>query len=135
MANSWYNEGLEYYLEGGAGFSADGALKVALMDGTFTVSAGATGWASLVAKQVGSSVVLGTKSSTGGQMTGGDVTFAGIGAGLTIGGVVLYHETGVGTGTLIAGWDVGTGLPLTTTGANIIVHWSGTTPTGVMGQL
>lgn len=135
MANLWYKEGLQWYLEAGAAFSTDASLKVALMNAGYTAANTDTGFASIVANQVGASVALPTKSDAAGVATGGTVTFSGIASGLTVKTIVIYHETGAGAGKLICAFDTGTGLPLTTTGADIKVEWNATDPTGTIGSL
>lgn len=136
MANSFYNEGLQFYLEATAAFSTDASLKVALMDDEYVPAKTDANWSTISAHQVSlAPVALPTKSDANGVATGGTTTFTGIAGSLDINTIVLFHDLGGGNGKLICWWDTGTGLPLVTTGADVKVEWNGTDPTGLMFSL
>jgi len=53
-----------------------------------------------------------------------DVTFATVGSGSTVIGVILYKDTGVAaTSALLAYIDTISGFPLATSGGDIVVQW------------
>jgi hypothetical protein len=84
------------------------------------------------ANQIGTSVGLsGLSVSSAGVLTANSATFTGIASGLTVAAIVIYWFNGT---SYVLGWydNVGTGLPYTTIGSNILVEWSGTTASGVV---
>lgn len=129
MANAFYTGGIHELINQTFNF-VTGTVGVALMSSAYTFSAAHTDFSTISANQLGTTQTLGSKSLSGNQLIGGDVTFSGVAAALTVKAIVLFHNTGGGDGPLFAYSDTGTGLPLTTDGNNIVIHWSGTTPTG-----
>lgn len=131
MANAMFSGGLDQILDAGVNWSSAANVKVALLNAGYTFSAGDTDFSSCSASQEGTSQTLGTKSNSAGAATGGNVTFSGIASGHTVSSIVVYIDNG-GSKPLLAFFDTGTGLPLTTTGADITIHWNGGSPTGLL---
>jgi hypothetical protein len=103
----------------------------ALISNSYTPNFSTDTWTgSVVADQIGGSVALASCAvSSAGALSANSVTFTGISASLTVKSIVVYYYNG--TSYLLAFYyDTGTGLPLTTTGANVTVDWNGTTPSG-----
>lgn len=67
---------------------------------------------------------LASKTSTAGVFDAADVTFTLVTAGAPLASVVLFRDSGSdATSRLICKLDVGTGLPVTPTGADITLVW------------
>jgi hypothetical protein len=74
--------------------------------------------------RVGTAVALTTKTVTAGVFDADDVTFNAV-SGDDVGAVVLYLHTGVeSTSKLLAYIDTASGLPLTPSGADVVLRWS-----------
>ena len=73
----------------------------------------------------------GNAVSATGVLSANSVTFTGVASGLTVKYIIVYYDTGSATFLAFCD-DTGTGLPYTTTGANVLVNWSGTSTSGVI---
>lgn len=124
MANAIYPKWKEALMQGTAGTSLTGTLKVALVDtGTYTYNA-AHDFYDDVSGVVGTPQTIGSKTYTNGTLDGADVSFTAV-SGNSVEALILYLDTGTpSTSRLVAYLDTGqTGLPVTPNGGNISVTW------------
>jgi len=141
MANALYDKGREGYLAGDIDWDAD-TIRAILV----RTSGGGTGpyYTKDLAAHANLSDIpdnvdcrpLGSGASTGVALAGKTVTdgvadadpadFGLVTAGDAIQLLVLYKDTGTqSTSRLIAAIDTATGLPVTPSGGNVTVNWSG----------
>lgn len=125
MANSLYTKGKENLLSGSINLTSD-TIKVQLIDAAdYTVNLSTHDYLDDVAGAalVGTAVALGSKTFTNGTFDAADSTFTSV-TGDQSEALIIYKDTGSSaTSPLIAYIDTATGLPVTPTGANIIVTW------------
>jgi hypothetical protein len=75
---------------------------------------------------VATSANLGIKSTTNGVADAADITFTAVSAGAACENLICYKDTTVAaTSPLIFSIDTATGLPVTPTGGDVTVQWSG----------
>jgi hypothetical protein len=130
VANSLYPKYLDDLLNG-AYDTVTASIGCALLNNSASYSSSDTDFTALVANRIGSTVDLTGVTLTGVTISANSVTFTGISASLTVKAVVLFHDTGGGaSGALIAWFDTGTGLPLTTDGSDVTVNWNNTPTAG-----
>lgn len=130
MANTMYNVA-KLEMETG-GFSWGDGLWYAVL----TNSSYVPNFVTDASKSVWAADIIGTATAMTGNSTASSpilvsnsVTFTGISSSLTVAAVIVYHDTGSVSFPAFY-FNVGTGLPLTTTGANVTVDWNGTSPSG-----
>ena len=125
MANTLYDNARKMFLEGQLNWLTDD-IKVQMVDtGSYTANFSTHMYLSDigVSARIGPSVLLTSKTTTGGAADSADATFTSV-SGASIEAIVLYKDTGVeGTSPLIAYIDTATGLPITPNGGDIIVTW------------
>ena len=124
MANFIYAKGKEALLSGGVNVPSD-TIRAALVTSTYTPNSATDQFLSTAsAGVVGTPVSLASKVVTSGVLDAADVTFATVGSGSTVIGVILYKDTGVAaTSPLLAYIDTISGFPLATSGGDIVVQW------------
>lgn len=124
MANSWYAKGLEGIADGS--ISLSGNIKLALVTSGYTVSLSADKFMStLTADVVARSANLASKTFTLGAFSAASGVFTAV-SGSAAAYVVIYQDNGSdATSRLIGYLDTVTGLPVTPTGSDITVDWSG----------
>lgn len=122
MANSLYDAGREEFLTGGIDYSSD-TIKMALMADTYTPNVSTDQfWSDVSSNVIGTPQTLSSKTATNGVADCSDVMFTGVGAGNNVDYIVLYKDTGTpSSSTLIALYDTATGLPFTSSGADIVI--------------
>lgn len=136
MANGMYNIA-KHNMEIGAFNWTDGLWYAALVDNVYAPNlVTETTTASITAHILNSVVVnlASCASSAAGVLSANSVTFAGISTSQTAKAVVIYHDTGSATFPFLY-LDTGTGLPDSTTGANITVDWNGVASNGPLFTL
>lgn len=80
-------------------------------------------WNDVSANVVGTPQTLANKTTSAGVADCDDVTFTAVSSGSTVAYLVLYKDTGTpATSQLIACYDTATGLPITTSGADITIR-------------
>jgi hypothetical protein len=130
MANGMYNAAKLAMENGTFNWTASG-WQVALVNASYTpnlvtdTTEGAFAGDVVGAAQAMSGNSLGSSPI----LTSNTLTFTGISSGLTVKSIVVYFNNGT-LDFLAFYYDTGTGLPLTTTGANVTIDWNGTTPAG-----
>jgi hypothetical protein len=125
MANAVYPLYKQALIQGTAGTSLTGTLKVALVDlGTYTYSA-AHEFQTSLSGVVGTPQTLGSKTYAGGLLDAADSTFTAV-TGASCEALVLFLDTGTpATSRLVAFIDTGvTGLPVTPNGGDISITWN-----------
>lgn len=124
MANSWYGKGLEGIADGS--ISLAGNIRLALVTSGYTVNLATDKFMStLTADVVARSGNLGSKSYTLGAFSAASGVFVAV-TGSAAAYVVIYQDNGSdATSRLIGYLDTVTGLPVTPTGSDISVDWSG----------
>lgn len=81
-------------------------------------------YSSVVGFVVGTPATLASKQLTGGAFDAADVTFSAVSGGSTVSKLVIYKDTGSNsTSPLIALFDIGAGLPITTNGGDITISF------------
>jgi hypothetical protein len=81
-------------------------------------------WNDVSANVVGTPQTLANKTATAGVADADDVTYTAVAGGSTVSYLVLYKDTGnTATSNLIACFDTATGLPITTSGADITIRF------------
>lgn len=125
MANTLYPKGKEKILSAAINF-VDDTIKVALVKNTYPQNLSADEfYTSISAYVVGTPQTLTAKAVAGGVFDAADVVFSAVAAGGTLGGVVIYKDSGVaGTSALLAYIDNITGFPLATNGGDITIQWN-----------
>jgi len=125
MANSLYDKARESFLSQNPSIDMDtDTIKIALLKTAQAFSnsnqyIGDLTGANIIAR----SGALGSKTVTAGVFDAADVTFTTPASGNTC-NVILYKDTGAdGTSPLIAFFDTGTGLPVTTNGGDVTIAW------------
>jgi hypothetical protein len=127
MSNAFYDLGRKAFLDGSINWMSD-TIKAALVEGTYTPNLSTDHYYTDLGSNVaGTPVALASKTDTAGTADAADVTFSSVPAGPACSYVVLYKDTGTGsTSPLIAIFDTATtGLPVTPSGGDISVQWSG----------
>ena len=113
-------------MEGSIAFVAN-TIKGQLIDtGNYTVNLSTHDFFDDVGApgRVSTAVALSTKTATDGVADADDLTFPSVGGAVSIEAVILFKDTGVeATSNLIAYIDTATGLPVTSSGGDIIVSW------------
>jgi len=123
MSSALYDRGRQRFLEAEIDWLTDD-IRVALIDtGTYTPILATHQWFSELSGVVATSGLLAGKNSTAGVADAADITITAV-AGSSVEALVLYKDTGVaGTSPLIAYIDVGTGLPFTPNGGDVLISW------------
>ena len=123
MANALYDAGRNSFLTGAINFTSD-TIKMALVSSSYTPNLSTHDfWNDVSANVVGTPQTLTTKTATAGVADCDDVTFTAVAGGSTVTYLVLYKDTGSSaTSNLIACYDTATGLPITTSGADITIR-------------
>jgi citrate lyase alpha subunit len=126
MSNAWYPTGLAAVFKADVDILVD-TIKAALVDDTYTYSAAHDFYNDVSAYVLDTPVALSGRSVTAGEFFADDVTFTAVAAGDTVGGVVIYKDTGVaGTSALLgfAGRQADS-VPIArdTTGGDITLTW------------
>ena len=127
MASALYDAGRKAFLDGDIDWLVD-TIKIALLATTHTPALTThDNWDDVSADQIGSSVTLGTKTSTAGVADAADATFTAV-TGAECSYICIYKDTGTpSTSKLIALLDTDvTGLPVTPNGGDIEVQWAET---------
>ena len=127
MASALYDAGRKAFLDGDIDWLVD-TIKIALLATTHTPGLSTHDfWDDVSADQIGSSVTLGTKTSTAGVADAADATFLTV-TGAECSYICIYKDTGTpSTSPLIALLDTDvTGLPVTPNGGDIEVQWAET---------
>jgi hypothetical protein len=126
MSNALYNKGRQAFLEGNIAWLSN-TIKGHLIDtGNYTVNLSTHDFWDDVggSARVDTPETLGSKDATDGVADAGDLTFAAVAGPTSIEAVILYKDTGVeSTSNLLAYIDTATGLPVTSSGGDIIVQW------------
>ena len=123
MANLLYPKGKQNFISGNINL-VSGTIKVVLIDtGTYTYSALHDAYDDL-SGVVGTPSEILTKTVTNGVFDGADTTFTSV-TGASIEALVVYLDSGTpSTSYLIAYIDtVSGGLPITSSGGNIVIQW------------
>lgn len=126
MANALYDKGREKFATGQINWVSD-TIKCLLVSNGYTPNLAVHEFLSSIptSARVGSPVALANKTATAGVCDADDVVFTGIASGQNVTYVVLYKDTGNETSSpLIALFDTLLGLPMTTSGADILIQWS-----------
>ena len=123
MANALYDAGRNAFLTGAINFTSD-TIKMALVSSSYTPNLSTHDfWNDVSANVVGTPQTLTTKTATAGVADCDDVTFSAVASGSTVSYLVLYKDTGsTATSNLIACYDTATGLPISTSGADITIR-------------
>ncbi len=125
MANALYTSAKKNLLDAAVNFgTAD--IRALLIDTSLYTFSAAHDFLDDVAalSRIDAAVALTGLSTTGGVFDAGDVTFPAP-TTVTAGAVILYVHTGTpGTSKLLMFIDTATGIPLTTSGADVTVRWS-----------
>ncbi len=118
-----YDLGRQKFLEAAIAWLTDD-IRVALIDtGTYSVDLAADEFYSDLSGVVATSGLLSGKNSTNGVADAADITVAAV-SGSSVEALVLYMDTGVvGTSPLLAYINVGTGLPFTPNGGDVLISW------------
>jgi len=126
MANSLYTPAKVALMTGGFNLGSDSIRALPVDAGQYTVDLAAHDNLDDIPSGARSAtaVALANKSTTGGVFDADDVTFPSVTASKVISAIVLYKHTGTeSTSKLLAYCPVGSGLPLTATGADVVVAW------------
>lgn len=126
MANALYDLGREGFLAGDISWRDDDIKAVLIDVADYTVDLAAHDFLDDIpaGARVATSGNLASKTVTAGVADAADITFSTV-TGDPSEAIVLYQDTGVaGTSRLIGYIDTATGLPITPSGADIIVSWS-----------
>ena len=125
MANTLFPKGKEKFLSAALNLSSD-TIKAVLVKSSYTYSASHEFLSDLGANTIGTAQTLASKTITSGVFDAADITFPTVTTGNTVNAVAIYKDTGVaGTSPLIDYIDTVTGLPLTTSGADVDIQWDG----------
>lgn len=120
MANTLYPKGKEKFLVD----LTSSTIKAVLVKDSYTYSASHEFLSDLGANTIGTAQTLASKTVTNGIFDAADITFPTVTTGNTVNAIAIYKDTGVaGTSPLIDYIDTVTGLPLTTSGADVDVQW------------
>lgn len=125
MANRFYDNAKQLFLEGSIDLTTD-TIKVVLVDAAdYTVDTAADDYLDDIAAAARvATATLASKTTTDGVFDAADVTFSAV-SGDESEALVIYKDTGVeSTSPLIAYLDTVTGLPVTPSGGDISVTWS-----------
>ena len=125
MANSLYDKARESYLSQNPSIDMDtDTIKIMLLKTAQSFSNAHQFVSDLTgANIVARSGALASKTVTAGVFDAADVTFVAPTSGQTC-NVLMYKDTGSdATSPLIAFWDTGTGLPVTTNGGDVTIAW------------
>jgi hypothetical protein len=124
MANALYDAGRNSFLTGAINFTSD-TIKLALVSSSYTPNLSTHDfWNDVSANVVGTPQTLANKTATAGVADADDVTYTAVAGGSTVSYLVLYKDTGnTATSNLIACFDTATGLPITTSGADITIRF------------
>lgn len=124
MANSWYLKGLEGIADGT--ISLGGNIKIALVTSGYTVNLSTDEFLStLTADIVARSGNLSSKTFTLGSFAAASAVFTAV-TGSAGAYCVIYQDNGSdATNRLIGYLDTVSGLPVTPTGSDITLDWSG----------
>ncbi len=123
MANTLFPKGKEKFLSAALNLSSD-TIKAVLVKSSYTYSASHEFLSDLGANTIGTAQTLASKTITNGVFDAADITFPTVTTGNTVNAVAIYKDTGVaGTSPLIDYIDTVTGLPLTTSGADVDIQW------------
>lgn len=126
MANGLYDTARNDFLTGGISWTTD-TIKVNLIDtGVYTVDLTNHQFYSAVpSSAVIASTSLANTTAVAGVADADDPAFPTVTSGKTVGAVIIYKDTGTAsTSPLIAYIDTATGLPITTSGGNVIIQFS-----------
>lgn len=134
MANQAYDNQRFYASEGGIDWLTN-TIKATLVKPTYIVNSTHDGIADLGANQL-AGVTPQTLNVTGisafGEVNADSLVFTGVTTGQTAKAIVLYVDLGGGVTKLLWYLDIGTGFPLTTTGAAITVDWNASVGNGIV---
>lgn len=128
MANGLYDKGREAFL-GSTSVScswANDTIKAVLVSSSYTPNTGTHEFLTSITSHTGSvtAQTLGSKTATAGVADAGDVTFTTVVAGSVWNYLVLFKDSGaMNTSVLLLLIDSATGLPLTSSGGDIIFTW------------
>jgi len=132
MSNAFYDSARHDFATGAMPW-VSGTWKAALLNNSATYNNANTQFSDVSANQIGSSNTLtGNAVSAPGVCSSDSTTFTSISSSLTVKAIVIYIDLGGGVTRLMAWFDTGTGLPLTTTGTNITVDWNATVSHGTV---
>jgi len=128
MANFIYTKGKEKFLAGTLSWTSHD-IKLLLVKATYVQNAATDEFLSIIAgadRITGStSANFANKAVTGAIATTDPITLTGIAASQAAVAIVVYRDTGVeATSPLICYIDTATGLPFTTSGANISITFT-----------
>ena len=125
MAGGLYSLGADKLLTGEIDWDDDDIKCVLVDTASYTVDLNAHEFLSDVGGQVAHSENLTDKAVTNGVVTSDDAIFLAV-SGNQGEAIVVYKDTGVeANGPLIAYTDSAAGLPVTPSGGNIVVSWTG----------
>lgn len=126
MADELYGSGRNAFLTGQIDWTT-ASISIALVDtSSYTMSAANDNYFSdIPSAAVIATTTLSNKTASAGVADADDPTFPTVASGSTGGALVIYQDTGTAsTSQLIAYIDSATGLPIQTSGGNIIVQFS-----------
>lgn len=126
MANLFFGKSVESFAKAEINWATDNIKCVLVDSGAYTPSINVDQFLSdiPVGARIATSGNLSTKTQTLGVLDADDATFTAV-SGVQSEYVVIYQDTGVATTSrLILLIDTATGLPVTPSGADIVVRWS-----------
>lgn len=123
MANSLYNFGRQSFLDGTVNWMTD-TIQVSLVVNSYSPNLGSDQYLSDIGNNIIATQTLLSKTSANGTAGGGNMIFPAVMTGFNVFYLVIFKSTGVdSTSPLIALIDTASGLPITTTGADINIIW------------
>lgn len=124
MASALYNKGREAVLDSTINLESD-TIKIVLVKSTYTFSQAHSALSDVAgAARVATSGALTSKTFTDGVFDAADIVFTAPASGNVVTALILFEDTGVeATSRLLAYLDTGTGLPVTTNGADLTIAW------------
>jgi hypothetical protein len=126
MANALYDKGREAFATGQINWLSD-TIKCVLVSNSYTPNLATHQYLSDIpsSARVKISSAFTNKTATNGVCDADDITLTSVPSGQNVTYVVIYKDTGTdSTSRLIALLDTMSGLPMTTSGADIIIQWS-----------
>ena len=125
MANALYDKARESFLKGEIAWDANAIRAVLIDTAIYSVDLAVHQNYSDLSGVVGTeSPVFASKTTAAGVADAADITFSSVPGPTTIEAIVIFKDTGLpSTDKLIAYIDTATGLPITSTGSDIIVAW------------
>ena len=122
MPNTLYPKGKEKILLGEINMRDD-TIRAVLLSNTYAYAAGHEFLSQISAHKLGDSVLLENKSVKDGVFDADDLTFV-VPSGSTVRAIALYKDTGLeGSSSLLDYIDTVAGLPMVTTGADVVIRW------------